>query len=116
MSAKAASTILSDIQRLNKLENDKKKAPKGFTGFDDEIQQLKDRINNTYFDELTKSQRKGIMAAARAGVAGDTIYKAFENEDEALEYLKSTVNRYSKSLGREMTNQEFERYLKNRLK
>mgnify|MGYP003132631676 CR=1 FL=1 len=114
MSAGAASTILSDIQRLNKLENDKKKAPKGFTGFDDEIQQLKDRINNTYFDELTKAQRKGIMAAARAGVAGNTIYKAFENEDEALEYLKNTVSRFDKDKDRDMTNQEFERYLKNR--
>ena len=114
MSAKAASTILSDIQQLNQLENDKKKAPKGFTGYDDQIQALKDRINNTYYNELTKSQRKGIMAAARAGVAGNTIYKAFDNEQQALEYLKSTVNRYSKSLGREMTNQEFERYLKNR--
>lgn len=114
MSAGAASTILSDIQRLNKLENDKKKAPKGFTGFDDEIQQLKDRINNTYFDELTKAQRKGIMAAARAGVAGNTIYKAFENEDEALQYLKNTVSKFDKNKGRDMTNQEFERYLKNR--
>ena len=114
MSAKAASTILSDIQQLNQLENDKKKAPKGFTGYDDQIQALKDRINNTYYNELTKSQRKGIMAAARAGVAGDTIYKAFDNEQQALDYLKSTVNKYSESLGREMTNQEFERYLKNR--
>ena len=114
MSANAASTILGDIQQLNKLENDKKKAPKGFTGFDDEIQQLKDRINNTYYDELTKAQRKGIMAAAKAGVAGKTIYKDLKSEEEALEYLKNTVSRFDKEKGRDMTNQEFERYLKNR--
>ena len=114
MSANAASTILGDIQQLNKLENDKKKAPKGFTGFDDEIQQLKDRINNTYYDELTKAQRKGIMAAARAGVAGKTIYKDFNSEEEALEYLKNTISKFDKEKGRDRTNQEFERYLKNR--
>ena len=114
MSAKAASTILSDIQELNQKENDKKKAPKGFTGYDDQIQALKDRINNTYYNELTKSQRKGIMAAVKAGVAGNTIYKDFNSEEEALEYLKNTVSRFDKDKDRNMTNQEFERYLKNR--
>ena len=106
MSAKAASTILEDIKRLNELENDKKKAPKGFTGFDDEIQSLKDKINNTYYDELTKDQRKGIMAAAEAGVAGKTQYKAFESREEALEYLKNTINKKRKE-----SDEDFEKRL-----
>ena len=112
MSAKGAKTILEDINELNDLENQKKNAPKGFAGFDQRIQELKDRINNTYYDEITAAQRSGIIAAAKAGVAGNTVFKAFENEQEALDYLKKVVPRNRRT--KNFNDEKFTKYLKQR--
>jgi len=112
MSAKGAKTILEDISELNDLENQKKNAPKGFAGFDQRIQELKDRINNTYYDEITSAQRSGIIAAAKAGVAGNTVFEAFENEQDALDYLKKVVPRNRRT--KKMNDEQFNKYLKKR--
>jgi len=82
MSAKGAKTILQDIKELADLERQKKESPKGFTGFDDRIKQLQDKINTTYFNEITAKQRGSIIAAVKAGIAGpNMIFAAIESEE-----------------------------------
>tara|TARA_R100000664_G_scaffold32744_1_gene48175 strand:- start:616 stop:8517 length:7902 start_codon:yes stop_codon:yes gene_type:complete len=112
MDAKNAKNILEDIKELRDLENDKKNSPKGFTGYDNQIQALKDRINNTYYDAITSKDRAAILAAAKAGIAGNTVFEAFENEEQALEYLKGVIPRNRKT--KNMDDKKFEEYLKKR--
>ena len=113
MSARAAKTVLGAVERLNVIEQLKKKTGKTFKGvYDDEIAILDAKIKNTYYDEVTESQRAGIMAAVKAGVAGNTIFKPLNNEQEALDYLKSVIQRRGDQ--QDLSEKEFEKYLKER--
>ena len=113
MSARAAKTVLGAIERLNVIEQLKKKTGKTFKGvYDDEIAMLDTKIKNTYFDEVTGSQLSGIIAAAKAGVAGNTIFKSLNNEQEALDYLKTVIQRRGDQ--QDFSEKEFEKYLKER--
>ena len=110
--AKNAKTVLDALAELNTLENEKKDKPNGLYDYDARIKKLRERINNAYYDAATGDTRAAIMAAAKAGVAGNTIYKALENEQEALAYLSRVIERDEDT--KDLTEREFNNYLKKR--
>jgi len=113
MSAKSAKTVLESIELMEFLEQEKKSVGKAFQGvYESQIAELDTVIKNTYYDEVTGAQRAGILAAAKAGIAGNTIFKPLSNEQEALDYLKSVIQRRGDQ--QDLSEKEFEKYLKNR--
>ena len=110
--AKNAKTVLDALAELNRLEQEKKDKPNGLYGYEGKIKKLREKINNAYYDAVTGDQRAGIMAAAKAGVAGNTIFKALENEQEALDYLKTIIKRNKDQ--ESFSDKEFDNYLKER--
>jgi len=104
----AAMPVMRELDKITKLENEKKSVDKAFHGeIDDKIDEIRQKIVDIQYESELKVKNKAIADAIKKGVAKGIEMKTFSSTEETKDYLMNELNMPEKDANDYLVNPGF---------